>query len=97
DRPDGPLHQVGGELFEGGAHQGGVEVLGSGGVGGDERQVHRGLGDRRELHFGLLGRLEQPLQRLRVATQVDALLPLELVGEVVDDPAVEVVAAQVGV
>ena len=53
--------------------------------------------DRAQLHLGLLGRLEQPLQRLRILAQVDAVLLLELVGEVVDEAAVEVVAAQVGV
>ena len=73
------------------------EVLRPVGVGGDERQVDLGLGDRRQLDLGLLGRLEQPLQRLRVLAQVDAVLLLELVGEVVDEPAVEVVAAEVGV
>ena len=51
----------------------------------------------RQLDLRLLGRLEQPLQRLRVAAQVDALVPLELVGQVVDEPAVEVVAAEVRV
>ena len=72
-------------------------MLGAVGVGGDERQVDLRLGDRRQLHLRLLGRLEQPLQRLRVVAQVDAVVALELVGQVVDEPAVEVVAAQVGV
>ena len=52
---------------------------------------------RRQLDLGLLGRLEQPLQRLRILAQVDAVLLLELVGQVVDEPAIEVVAAEVGV
>ena len=51
----------------------------------------------RQLDLGLLGGLEEALQRLRVLAQVDAVVLLELVGEVVDDPAVEVVAAQMGV
>jgi hypothetical protein len=66
-------------------------------VGGDERQVDLGLGDRAELDLGPLGRLEQPLQGLGVVAQVDALLALELVGQVVDQPAVEVVTPEVGV
>jgi hypothetical protein len=72
-------------------------VLGPGGVGGDERQADAGLGDRGQLDLGLLGRLEQALQRLRVGPQVDAVVLGELVGQVVHDPAVEVVPAQVGV
>src|SRR3954463_13699809 len=47
--------------------------------------------------FALLGGLGEPLQRLRVLPQVDAVLLLELLGQVVDDAPVEVVAAQVGV
>src|SRR5262249_59218980 len=58
---------------------------------------HRRLGDRAQLDLRLLGRFEQPLQRLGVVTQVNALLALECLGQVVDDPAVEVVAAQVGI
>ena len=73
------------------------QVLGAVGVRGDERQVHLGLGDRAELDLRLLGGLEQPLQRLRVVAQVDPVLLLELIGQVVDEPAVEVVAAEVGV
>ncbi len=89
--------QVGGDLLEGRPHQRRVEVLGPVGVRGDERQVHGRLGDRGELYLGLLRGLEQPLQRLRVAAEVDAFVALELVREVVDDAAVEVVAAQVPV
>ena len=66
-------------------------------VRGDEGQVDLGLGDRAQLDLGLLGRLVEPLQRLRVLPQVDAVLLLELLGQVVDDPPVEVVPAQVGV
>ena len=53
--------------------------------------------DRAELDLRLLGGLEQPLQRLRVAAQVDPVVLLELVGEVVDESPVEVVAAEMGV
>src|ERR1700689_4729316 len=38
-----------------------------------------------------------PRPALRVGAQVDAVVPLELIGQVVDQPAVEIVAAQVGV
>ena len=40
-----------------------VEVLGAGGVGGDEGQVDLGLERRRQLLLGLLRRFLQPLQR----------------------------------
>ena len=52
---------------------------------------------RAQLDLGLLRRLLQPLQRHAVLAQVDALLPLELVGDPVDDALVEVVATEVGV
>jgi hypothetical protein len=61
------------------------------------RQADRGLGHRRQLDLGLLRRLEQALQGLRVGPQVDPVVALEVVGQVVDDAAVEVVAAEVGV
>ena len=93
----GALDQVGGDLVERRAHQRGVEVLGPGGVRGDERQADGGLRHRRQLDLGLLCRLEQPLQGLRVLAQVDPVFPLEVIGQVVDDAAVEVVPAQVGV
>ncbi len=66
-------------------------------VGGDERQVHLGLGDRAQLDLRLLRSLEQTLQRLGILAQVDALLALEGVGEMVDQPAVEVVPTQMAV
>ena len=50
-----------------------------------------------QLDLGLLGRLFEPLQGHRVFAQIDALGPLELVGQEVDQHLVEVVAAQVGV
>ena len=96
-RPDATFNEVRGELVERGPHQIDVQVLRSGCVSRDERQVDRGLGDCRQLDLGLLRGLEEALQRLRVIAQVDAVGLLELIGEVVDDPAVEVVAAQMRV
>jgi hypothetical protein len=60
-------------------------VLRTGLVGRDERQVDLGLVRGRQLDLGLLGRLLQALQRQLVLAQIDALLLLELVGQVVDD------------
>ena len=51
----------------------------------------------RQLDLRLLGRFLQPLQRELVAAQIDALLLLELVGEIVDEAHVEVLAAEEGV
>ena len=74
-----------------------VEVLGAGGVGGDERQVDLGLLGAGELDLRLLGGLLEALEGLAVLAEVDALVLLELVDEPVDDALVEVVAAEVGV
>ena len=52
---------------------------------------------RGELDLRLFRRLAQSLQCQAVLAQVDALLLLELVGEVVHDPLVEVLAAEEGV
>ena len=71
--------------------------FGPGRVGGDEGQVDLRRGGGRQLDLGPLGGLVQPLQRLRIVAQVDALVGLELVGQPVDDPLVEVVAAEVAV
>ena len=45
-------------------------------------------------HLGLLGRLLEALQRHAVLAQVDAVLLLEVVDQPVDDPLVEVLAAE---
>jgi hypothetical protein len=63
-------------------------------VGRDERQVDARFLGRGQFDLGLLCGLAQALQRQAVVAQVDALLFLELVGEVVDDSLVEVLAAQ---
>ena len=68
-------------------------MLGPGGVSGDEGEVDKGLGDRRELSLGVLGGLEQSLQGLGVVTEIDSIGLLEVVGQVVDDALVELVAA----
>jgi hypothetical protein len=97
DRPHRPFHEIRREVLELRAHQRHREVLRPVRVRGDEGQVDLGLRDRAQLDLCLLGRLVEPLQRLRVLPQVDAVLLLELLGQVVDDPPVEVVAAEVGV
>ena len=66
-------------------------------IRGDVRQVHLRLLTRGKLDLRLLRRLLQPLQGQRIVVQIDSGFPFELVGEVVDDPKVEVLATQEGV
>jgi hypothetical protein len=94
---DGALDQVVHQALELRPGQLRHQVLRPARVGGDEGQVDLGLLGGGELDLRLLGRLLQPLQRQPVLAQVDALLALELGGEVVHDPRVEVLAAQEGV
>jgi hypothetical protein len=63
----------------------------------DVRQVDLGLLARGELDLGLLRGFLEALHGQRVLAHVDAALLLELGGDVVDDAAVEVLAAQEGV
>ena len=82
-RLDGLLDQVVDQRLELRARQLQGQMLRTGRVGRDERQVDLGLRRGRELDLRLLGGFLQALQRELVAAQVDALLLLELVGEVV--------------
>ena len=85
------------QLLELRPRQARVQVLRPGRVGRDEGQVDLRRGRGRQLDLGPLGGLVQPLQSLRIVAQVDALVGLELIGQPVDDPLVEVVAAEVAV
>ena len=96
-RADGALEQIVAKLLHLGAGQLHADVLGPAGVGGDERQVdlidlRAGEGD-----LGLLGFLFDALERVGLLAQVHAVLLLELVQDPIHDPAVPIVAAQVGV
>ena len=77
--------------------QGEVEVERTVAGGGDERQVDRGLLQRRQLDLRLLRRFLQPLDGHLVGREVDAVRVLELGDQPVHDPLVPVVAAEVGV
>ena len=72
-------------------------MLRPGRIGRDERQIDLGLRRRRQLDLGLFGGFLEPLQRELVAAQVDALLLLEFVGQIIDQPHVEIFAAEEGV
>ncbi len=85
------------QLLELGSRDRHLQVLRTVGVGRDERQIDVGRLGGAELLLGLFAGLLQPLQGHRVLAEVDALLFLELVGHVVDQHFVEVVAAEVRV
>ena len=92
-----PVQKIGYQLFQFGPGQLDVEVLGPACVGGDKGQIDLRLQGRGQLHFGFLSRFLKPLQRHFIVAQVDALILLELVGQVIHHPQVEVFAAQVSV
>ncbi|AER56389.1 putative NAD-specific glutamate dehydrogenase [Pseudoxanthomonas spadix BD-a59] len=91
------LDQVIDQRFQLGPGQLDVQVLGAGGVSGDVRQIDFGLLRGGQLDLGALGGILQALQGQRILAQVDALVLVELVDQVVDDPGVEVFATQEGV
>ncbi|ENY83155.1 NAD-specific glutamate dehydrogenase [Sphingopyxis sp. MC1] len=96
-RFEGALDQLFDQLFQVGAGDRLDEVLRPVGVGGDEGQVDLGRRSRRQFDLRLFGGFLQPLKRQLVAAQVDAFVLLEAVGQIFDDLAVEILAAQEGV
>ena len=91
------LEQVIAKLLELRAVERNLHVLGARGVGRDERQVDIGRLQRAQFLLGLFAGLLEPLQGHRILAQVDAVVAFELVGAVIDQHAVEIVAAQVRV
>ena len=63
DGAHGALDQVSGQLVELGAGQRHIQVLGAGGIGGDEGQVDVGGGGAGQLDLSLLSRFLQTLQQ----------------------------------
>ncbi|GAD60122.1 hypothetical protein MBEBAB_2372 [Brevundimonas abyssalis TAR-001] len=96
-RLDAALDQVVHQGFELGARELDVQVQRARGVHGDEGQVDLVLGDRGQLLLGLFGLFLEALQGQLVGAQVDALLLLELIGQIIDQTQVEVLAAEEGV
>ena len=94
-RTHGGFHQIGGQLIELGAGDGHIEVLGAGGIRGDEGQVHIGLGHAGKVAFRFLGGLLQTLVRHLILAKVDAVGLLEVIGHVVEQALIKVIAAQV--
>ena len=69
------------------------------GIGSDERQIDLRLHRGRKLDLGALSRVTQTLQchLIALAAQIEALVFLELVNQPVNQPLINVVAAEVGV
>ncbi len=82
------------QRLELGARQLHRQMLRPGRIGGDERQIDFGLRGRGQFDLGLFGGLLQALQGKLVVAQVDALLLLEFIGQIADQPHVEVFAAE---
>ena len=97
DRPAATLDQMIDQLLELGPGDGHLQVFRPAGVGRNEREVDVARLERAQLLLGLLAGFLQTLQGHGVLAQVYALFFLELLGYVVDEHAVEVVAAQVRV
>ena len=74
-----------------------VRCFGPARIRRDERQIDFGLSGRRQFDLGLFGGLLQPLQCELVATQIDALLFLEFVGQIANQTHVEILTAEEGV
>ena len=89
--------ELAGELLELGTRQTLLDVLGTRGIGGDEREGDLGLLHTRELNLGLLRSLGKTLQPLPVLQEVDSLGLLEIFYQPVHDDLVKVVATKVGV
>ena len=96
-RRDGALDEVVDQAFELGARQLHRQVLRTGGVRRDERQVDFGLLRGRQFDLRLFGSFLEALQSELVVLQVDALVLLELGCEVFDETHVEVFTAEEGV
>ena len=74
-----------------------LQVLGTGGVGRDERQIDVGFEQGRKVHLGLFGSFLEALQGHLVLGKIDAVFFLKFGDDPIDDALVDVVAAQVGV
>ena len=92
-----PLQDVVDHVLELGARQPHHQVLRTGRVGRDERQIDFGLEQRRKLDLRFFRRFLQALQRHLILGKIDAVFLLELADDPVDQPLVDVVAAKVGV
>ena len=93
----GALQDVIDHVLEAGPGQPHHQVLGTGGVRRDERQIDLGFEHAWKARSSPFRRFLQPLQRHLVFRQIDPVLLAELPDDPVDQALVDVVAAQVGV
>ncbi|RMP82784.1 hypothetical protein ALQ15_114378 [Pseudomonas syringae pv. actinidiae] len=93
-RSDGALNQVLNQRFQLGARNFHDQVLWTGCICSDVRQVDFGLRAGRKLDLGFLGSFFQTLHGQRVTLEVHAAFFLEFVDEVVDQTNVKVFTAQ---
>ncbi|VVN70124.1 hypothetical protein PS685_04984 [Pseudomonas fluorescens] len=96
-RLDGALNQVFNQCFQLGARDLHVQVLWTGSVCSDVRQVHVGRLARGQFDLGFFSRFFQTLHRQRITFEVHPAFFLEFVDEVVDQTNVEVFTTQEGV
>ena len=98
-RPAGPLdpgQQIADQRLEFCPRDFHVHMFRSGGVGSDKRQIHIRFHGCRQFHFCLFSRFPEPLKRHLVLPKIDALIFLELVSQVIDEPQVEILSAPGG-
>ncbi|MPM41849.1 hypothetical protein SDC9_88509 [bioreactor metagenome] len=93
----GPAQQPVDQFFELGPGQGDVHMHRAVLIHRDERQIDVGRHAARQFALGLFGRFLEPLQRLHILAQVDAVFLLEGFGQIVDHRLVEVVPAEMGI
>ena len=91
---DRSLNEIVDHRLELGAVELDVEVLRTVLVGRDVGQIDIGLVRTRELDLGFLRCVFEALEGETVLAEIDALVLVELIGEVVHDPRIEVLAAK---
>ena len=91
------VQQIGNQALKLGPGNFNVQVLGTTGIRGNERQVYIGLHGRGEFHLGFFRRFFEPLQGHLVSSQVDALIFLKFICQKIDEPQIEVLTTQMGV
>ncbi|EKJ94259.1 putative NAD-specific glutamate dehydrogenase [Bradyrhizobium lupini HPC(L)] len=96
-RCNGALHEVVDQAFELRTGQLQRQVLRTGSVSRDERQVDFGLLRGRQFDLRLFSSFLEALQSELVVLQVDALILLELAGQILDQTHVEVFTAKEGI
>src|SRR6202165_34634 len=91
---DGLVDEILNQRLELGARQLHRQMFRPGLIGRDERQGDFGRRGRGQFDLGLFGGLFQALQGELVVAQVDALLFLKFIGQIIDQPHVEVFTAE---